>query len=158
MQIKSGDIYATIEAIGHHFKNNISNRFTRAALSLLVLDNATWNQIEEFTEKGDNYRYQGYHLDELYGFILAMSRFVAAARKQGTQALKFGGVDRLTAQDKVLRDMVVNNYASNLNILADLINKLYIKIVEIDKEQAAGKKPVYARFPELNELGRYLIG
>jgi len=158
MQIKTPEIYSMIEAIGHHYKNNISNRFTRGALSMLVIDNATWNQIEELTEKTDNYRYQGYHLDELYGFILAMARFVAAARKQGPQTLRYGGVDKLNAQDRVLRDMVVNNFASNLNILADSVNRLYVRIVEIDKAAALGRQPVCARFPELAELGRYLVG
>ncbi len=158
MQIKSPEVYSMIEAIGHHFKNNISNRFTRGALSLLVLDNATWNQIEELTEKTDNYRYQGYHLDELYGLILAMARFISAARKQVAQTIRYANVDRLTNQDKVLRDMVVNNFGSNLNILADSLNKLYIKIVDIDKENSAGRPPTYTRFPELNELGRYLVG
>lgn len=158
MQIKTPEVYAMIEAIGHHYKNNISNRFTRGALSMLVLDNATWNQIEELTEKSDNYRYQGYHIDELYGLILAMARFVSASRKQGSQTLRYGAVDKLSPQDRVLRDMVVNNFASNLNILADLLNKLYVKVVEIDKENAAGRQPVYVRFPELGELGRYLVG
>ncbi|PKL07534.1 MAG: hypothetical protein CVV51_13605 [Spirochaetae bacterium HGW-Spirochaetae-7] len=147
-----------IEAIGHHFKTNISNRFTRGALSMLVLDNATWNQIEELTEKSDNYRYQGYHLDELYGLILAMARFISAARKQAAQSLRYGNVDRLTSQDRVLRDMVVNNFSSNLNILADSVNKLYVKVVEIDKANSAGRPAIYTRFPELAELGRYLVG
>jgi hypothetical protein len=158
MQIKTPEVYSMIEAIGHHFKNNISNRFTRGALSMLVIDNATWNQVEELTEKSDNYRYQGYHIDELYGLILAMARFVSAARKQGNQILRYGSVDKLTAQDRVLRDMVVNNFGSNLNILADSVNRLYVKIVEIDKANAAGRQPIYARFPELGELGRYLVG
>ncbi|GAB1455581.1 hypothetical protein MASR2M48_08880 [Spirochaetota bacterium] len=125
---------------------------------MLVLDNATWNQIEELTEKSDNYRYQGYHLDELYGLILAMARFISAARKQGSQSLRYGNIEKLSAQDRVLRDMVVSNFSSNLNILADSVNKLYIKIVEIDKANSVGHQPIYARFPELGELGRYLIG
>jgi hypothetical protein len=158
MQIKTPEVYSMIEAIGHHYKNNISNRFTRGALSLLVLDNATWNQIEELTEKSDNYRYQGYHVDELYGLILAMARFISASRKQGTQTLRYGNVDKLNSQDRVLRDMVVNNFASNLNILADSINRLYVKVVEIDKASSVGHQPVYTRFPELGELGRYLVG
>jgi len=158
MQIKTPEVYSMIEAIGHHYKNNISNRFTRGSLSMLVIDNATWNQIEELTEKSDNYRYQGYHVDELYGLILAMGRFIFAARKQGGQILRYGNIDKLNAQDRVLRDMVVSNFSSNLNILADSINRLYVKIVEIDKANAAGRQPVYTRFPELGELGRYLVG
>jgi hypothetical protein len=158
MQIKTPEVHSLIEAIGHHYKTNISNRFTRGALSMLVLDNATWGQIEELTEKSDNYRYQGYHLDELYGLILAMARFISAARKQAAPAMRYGSVDKLSSKDRVLRDMVVNNFSSNLNILADSVNKLYIKVVELDREEAAGRQPTYARFPELNELGRYLVG
>lgn len=158
MQIKNPEVYSMIEAIGHHYKTNISNRFTRGALSMLILENATWNQIEELTEKTDNYRYQGYHLDELYALILAMARFISAARKQASQSLRYGSVDKLSPQDKVLRDMVVNNFGSNLNILADSLNKLYVKIVELDKDAAMGRQPVYLKFPELGELGRYLVG
>jgi len=159
MQIKNPEVYSIIESIGHHFRTNISNRFTRGALSLLPLDNVTWGQIEELTEKSANYRYQGYHLDELYLLILAMARFVAAARKQTLQILRYGGPgDKFSSQDRVLRDMVVNNFGSNLNILADSVNKLYVKVAEIDKEAAEGQGPVLSKFPELNEIGRYLVG
>lgn len=159
MQIKNPEVYSIIESIGHHFRTNISNRFTRGALSLLSLDNATWNQIEELTEKAANYRYQGYHLDELYVLILAMGKFISAARKQAAQTMRYGGAsDRLSAQDRVLRDMVVNNFSSNLNILADAVNKLYIKVTELDQEDAGDRPPVRVKFPELNELGRYLVG
>jgi hypothetical protein len=159
MQIKNPEVYSLIETIGHHFRTNISNRFTRTALALLVLDNATWNHIEELTEKSANYRYQGYHLDELYMLILAMARFVNAARKQTVQVLRMGsGADRLGSQDRVLRDMVVNNFGSNLNILADSVNKLYVKVVEIDKDEAGRSPTVLSKFPELSEIGRYLVG
>lgn len=159
MQIKNPEVYSIIESIGHHYRTNISNRFTRGALSILPLDNAAWNQIEELTEKAANYRYQGYHLDELYQLILAMGKFVNAARKQAAQTLRYGAAsDRLSAQDKVLRDMVVNNFDSNLNILADTVNKLYVKVFQLDQEDAGIRPTVRSKFPELNELGRYLVG
>lgn len=159
MQVKNPEVYSIIETIGHHYRTNISNRFTRAALSLLPLDNAAWNAIEELTEKSANYRYQGYHLDELYRLILAMARFVNVARKQTSQALRHGaGAERMGPQDRVLRDMVVNNFGSNLNILADTLNKLFIKAVEIDKEEAGRGPTVLSKFPELAEIGRYLVG
>ncbi len=159
MQIKNPEVYSIIESIGHHYRTNISNRFTRGALSLLSLDNATWGQIEELTEKAANYRYQGYHLDELYALILAMGKFVSAARKQASQSLRYGSSsDKLSAQDRVLRDMVVNNFGSNLNILADSVNRLYLKVIELDQEDAGDKPTVRSKFPELNEIGRYLVG
>lgn len=159
MQIKNPEVYSLIETVGHHYRTNISNRFTRGALALLPLDNATWGRIEELTEKSANYRYQGYHLDELYTLILAMARFVSSARKESIQVLRYGGAsDKITSQDRVLRDMVVNNFASNLNILADAINKLFVKVADIDKEDAGDRTTVLAKFPELNEIGRYLVG
>jgi len=160
MQIKNPEVYSLIESIGLHFNTNISNRFTRASLSLLPLDTTTWTQLEELTEKAANYRYQGYHLDELYAMILSMARFVSAARKQGTQYFKMtaGTTSKLTTQDKILHEMVINNFSSNLNILADSTNKLYIKVVELDKIAANGKPAIYTKHPDLAQLGRYLVG
>ena len=159
MQIKNPEVYSLIETIGHHFRTNISNRFTRGALSLLSLDNATWSAIEELTEKSANYRYQGYHLDELYMLILAMARFIGAARKQTVQVLRQGaGAERIGPQDKVLREMVVNNFSSNLNVLADSLNRLLVRVAEIDREEAGASLTVFSKFPELNEIGRYLVG
>ncbi len=160
MQVKNPEIFSLIESIGLHFNNNISNRFTRASLSLLPLDTTTWTQLEELTEKAANYRYQGYHLDELYEMILSMARFVSAARKQGTQYFKMaaGITTKLTSQDRILHEMVINNFSSNLNILADSTNKLYIKAVELDKQAANGKPAIYTKHPDLSQLGRYLVG
>lgn len=160
MQIKNPEVYSLIESIGLHFNNNISNRFTRSSLALLPLDTTTWSQIEELTEKTANYRYQGYHLDELYAMILSMARFVSAARKQGTQYFKLNSSasSKMSAQDKILHDMVINNFSSNLNILADSTNKLYIKTVELDKLAASGRPAIYTKYPDLAQLGRYLVG
>ncbi len=71
-------------------------------------------------------------------------------------SLLHGG--RQNTQDRVLRDMAVNNFGPNLNILADKIGDLYSKAVALDKEAAGRAGPAYARVPELSELGRYLSG
>jgi hypothetical protein len=60
--------------------------------------------------------------------------------------------------DKVLRDMAVNNFASNLKVLADLLNELYVKLVELDKADAKGHRPAYLSIPELEDIGQMLIG
>jgi hypothetical protein len=71
-----------IEQISEHYKTNISNRFIRPALLQLSLDKPTWDNIEDLTEKFDQYRYQGVHLDELYRQIIAIARFVYATRHE----------------------------------------------------------------------------
>jgi hypothetical protein len=161
MQIKNPEIFSLIESIGEHYRTNISNRFTRRALSNMTLDPATWNLIEELTEKSDNYRYQGYHPDELYSQVLAMARFIYQSRRQIQPNLRFlagsGAPGAMSPSDKVFRDMAVNNFAPNLKILADKVNELYLKVVAIDKEAAGQKPPVFSQISELKELGRYLV-
>jgi hypothetical protein len=162
MQLKNPEIISAIESMGEHYRSNISNRFTRRALSSMTLDPGTWNLIEDFTEKSENYRYQGYHLDELYSQILAMARFVYQARKQIGPSLRYlaqssGGAERFSDSDRILRDMAVNNFGSNLQILADRLNELYVKVAAIDKEAAGQKSPVYNQIAELREIGRYLV-
>jgi hypothetical protein len=161
MQLKNPEIFAAIDTIGEHFRANISNRFTRRALSTMTLDPGSWNLIEELTEKVDNYRYQGYHIDELYSQVLALARFVYQARKQIVPNLRFlagtGSPDRVSESDRIFKDMAVNNFGSNLKILADRLNELYVKVAEIDKQLAGSKPTVYSRIPELREVGRYLV-
>ena len=162
MQLKNPEIFSLVESIGEHYRTNISNRFTRRAISTMTLDAGTWNLIEELTEKCDNYRYQGYHPDELYAQVLAMARFVYQARREVLPNLRYlasasGGRERISPADKVFRDMAVNNFGPNLKILADKVNELYVKVVAIDKEAAGQKPPIYTQISELREIGRYLV-
>jgi hypothetical protein len=159
MQIKNPEIFSALESIGEHYRSNISNRFTRRAISSMVLDPGTWSQIEEMTEKLENYRYQGYHFDEIYGQILAMARFVYHARHDLLPNLRMlaSGGDKGGGSDAIFRDMAIANFGPNLKILADKVNELYVKVVAIDKESVGNKAPVFSQMPELREIGRYLV-
>jgi hypothetical protein len=160
MQIKNPEIFASVEGIAEHFRGNISNRFTRRGLSSMVLDPGTWNLIEELTEKFENYRYQGYHFDEIYGQILAISKFIYQARRDLVPNMRYlagAGGDRDSASDKVFRDMAIMNFGPNLKILADKVNELYVRVATIDRENSGPKGPVFSQIPELKEIGRYLV-
>jgi hypothetical protein len=160
MQIKNPEVMSAVEALGEHFRSNISNRFTRRGISSMVLDPGTWNLIEELTEKVETYRYQGYHFDEIYSQILAMARFVYQARREllpNIRLLASGGSDRIGGSDRVFRDMAIANFGPNLKILADMVNEIYMKVVAIDKENAGSKGPVFSQIPDLKEIGRYLV-
>jgi hypothetical protein len=121
------------------------------------MEKQSWDLIETLTEKIEQYRYQGFHLDELYRQIMAAARFVAVTRRDLVPSLRSrlaGG----SGPDKVLRDMAVNNFASNLQLFSDLLNELYVSLVELDKQNAKGRRPLYMNIPELNDVGRLLIG
>lgn len=157
MQVKDAEIFSLIETIGQHYRNNIGNRFLRRALSALVLEPGTWNLIELLTEKAENYRYQGFHIDELYQQIVAIARFIFETRKDILPNIRHLAGPANTDADKVYREMAINNFEANLRILSDYVNELYVKSVTIDKANAKGKPASYTRMPELAELGRYLV-
>ena len=158
MQIRDAQIMRQIERIGEHYRTNISNRFIRPILLQMPLDKEVWDMIEKLTEKVEQYQYQGFHLDELYRQVAAAARFVGITRRELVPNLRtrFGaGSD---GPDKVLRDMAVHNFASNLQVFSDMVNELYVKLVELDKLEAKGKRPVYMTIPELNDIGTLLVG
>jgi hypothetical protein len=155
-RIQDAVVIRLIERIGDHYRANISNRFLRPSLLQLPLDKMTWDQIELLTEKLELFRYQGFHFYELYRQIVASSRFVSVARNEmPSLRARLGGS---TGPDRVLRDMAINNFASNLQLFADLLNELYVNLVKLDQAAAKGRMPVYKQMPELNDIGRFLIG
>ena len=156
--VKDGYIMRLVERISEHYRANISNRFIRPALLQLSLEKATWDQIETLTEKFEQFRYQGFHLDELYRQIAASARFVYATRSEIAPSLRYRlGNTGASGVDKVLRDMAINNFSFNLQLFADMLYDLYIKLAEIDQAAAKGKRPLYKQIPELAGIGAQLI-
>jgi hypothetical protein len=39
-----------------------------------------------------------------------------------------------------------------------MVNELYIKLVELDKIDAKGRRPLYLSIQELQDIGRMLVG
>jgi hypothetical protein len=158
LQVRDAQIIRLIERIGEHYRTNISNRFIRPALLQLPLEKQSWDLIEVLTEKMEQFRYQGFLLDELYRQIVASARFVSITRRELVPTLRNRLSGGATGPDRVLRDMAVNNFGSNLQLFADLLNELYVNLVELDKQAAKGHKPLYLQLPELQDIGRLLIG
>ncbi len=157
MLTKNPEVISLVESIGDHYRNNIANRYTRRALSSLALDANTWTLIENLTEKGENYRYQGYHVDELYMQILALAKLIQHARRDIVPNPRIFAAGGDASNDRVFSGMAASNFASNLKVLADKVHDLYMKVVAIDKESSGPKAPYYTQLPELQELGRYLV-
>ena len=158
MLVKEAQIIRVIERIGEHYRINISNRFIRPALLQLPLEKQSWDMIEVLTEKVEQYRYQGFQLDDLYRQIVAAARFISITRRDLVPTLRNRLSGGTSGPDKVLRDMAVNNFGSNLQVFADLVNELYVSLVELDKSSSKGRRPLYLSMPELSDIGRLLIG
>ena len=157
-RIKDAHIIRTIELIGEHYRTNISNRFLRPLLLQLQIDKNTWDQIELLTEKVDLFRYQGFHLDELYRQIAACARFVEAASNNLIPSLKSKVNTMPNSADKILRDMAASNFGSNLQVFADMLNEVYVNLADLDKKTSGNEPPVYTQIQELHSVGRLLVG
>jgi hypothetical protein len=158
-QIRDAQVVRLVERISEHYRINISNRYIRPALLMLPLDKQTWDLLEVLTEKVEQFRYQGFHLDELYRQIAAAARFVSMVRRELVPGLRSrSGLPDASGPNRVLRDMAINNFASNLQVFADLVNELYVKLVEMDKADAKGHMPLYLQMSELQDVGRQLVG
>lgn len=157
-RIKDGQIIRLIEQIGVHYRANISNRFLRPVLLQLQIDKNTWDQIELLTEKVELFNYQGFHLDELYRQIAACARFVEVARYGMVPALKSKLNVAPNGPEKVIREMAANNFASNLQVFADLLNELYVGLMELDNQNTGKNPPVYTQIPDLYNVDHLLAG
>jgi hypothetical protein len=163
MQTKDEQIMNLIDTIGQHYRQNLGNRYVRNSFSILPLDARDWDLIESVTEKANYYQHQGYHFDELYERVLALGRFVYHARRELKPQLRarlgLGSQGPApVGNERLLRDMAVNNFGANLSILADMVNELYTLVVSLDNKSARGRKPVHESYGELSQIGSYLVG
>ena len=150
-------IMRLVERISEHYRTNIANRFIRPALLGMLLDKTTWDHIEILTEKFEQSRYQGFQLDELYRQVAALARFIGAARREIAPSLRgrlSGGSS--SGADKVLRDMAVNNFTANLQVLADLVFELYNRILDVDKEAARNARDPKDRIPLCEQVPEFI--
>jgi len=142
-----------IERLGEHYKTNISNRYIRPALLQLSLNKTTWDNVENLTEKSEQYRYEGFHFNELYRQIAATARFIVATRREVAPSLRYRLNDgSATGPDKVLRDMAVNTFSANLELFSKMLCELYVRVKDIDSINAKDKRPLYQQTPEFDDL------
>jgi hypothetical protein len=147
-----------IERVGEHYKTNISNRYIRPALLQLQLDKTTWDNIEDLTEKFEHYRYEGFHLDELYRQIVSTARFIAATRREVAPSLRYRLSDGgSSGPDRVLRDMAVNTFSANLELFAKLLCELYNRVKNLDAVHSNDKRPLYQQMPEFDNLDDLIL-
>ncbi len=164
-QVKNQEILGLLDKIADHYNNNIANRFVRPSFFKLTLDRREWDNIEVITSKSNVYKYQGFHLDDLYFKILSLAKFVSQARLNlqpnikafVLTALSGGRSSVPSMQDKILAEMAGNNFPSNLKVLSDLVNELYVKCTQLDTAAHPGKAAVYQKIPELKAIGSLLV-
>ena len=159
MAVKNTQIFSIIDRISEHYHQNIANRYIRKAFSDLTIEKGSWEKIEKLTDLSEYTRLQGYSFNELYDSIYALALLIKKLRSDVAPNLRFMlGHNKPSGNEKLLMDMAVINFNDNLGLFADMVNELYMKTVELDRVEAAGRAPIYTRMSELNEIGKLLIG
>jgi len=167
LPIKDGEIIQLIDRINEHFKNNITNRFLRKALLIMEIPQSEWDILDGFVDNAAYAKLEGYKFHEIYELIISAASFIHHAKKEIQPRLKSllssGSSSVLSKsgpesdKDKVLKEMAISNFGSNLSIYADLINELYLKTVAFDKKMHPNAKCEYEKNPDLQKVGQYLV-
>ena len=167
MPLRDSQVFALIDQIGEHYRNNISNRFLRHAYTQMIISREEWDRIDLLTNQGTMEKAQGYRFWDLYERLLAMALFISRARNDVAPNLRNlvasgprGPLTRSSsggANEDILREMAVSNFSANLDVLADKVHELYIRITTLDKESHSVKPPVYTRVPGLQDIGKLLV-
>ncbi len=158
MIIRDPAIPEIVLKIADHYNTNIATRFLRPFLAGILADSDLSRRISDITDHPEAYTSQGIHIDELYLQIQALARFVYLVRTDILPNIRhIAGSSGPGDSNKVFRDMAISNFASNMHVLADYVNELYVQTVQYDKEQSGNHRPVYRSIPGLEEVGRYLV-
>ncbi|MDR0556265.1 MAG: hypothetical protein LBG43_00105 [Treponema sp.] len=151
MKISDANITALIESLSNHYNTNITSRFMRPLLLQLSVKKWVWDAIDSFTLNVSLFDYQRFSYDDLYKQLLAFSHFIIVTRRELLPKLKNHTL-RFAGPDKILMDMAVNTFPSNINLLAEYTKQLYRKLVESDRVDSATREPAYLQYAELQDL------
>lgn len=157
MPVKDNAVYDQIDRIADRVDTILNNAFVRKALSRIDLPHEFRGGMDMLMARAESGRIVGYLFEELYRGILGLAIWTYKARTEFLPNMKFHLSHETLSQSELLREqMAAENLKSNLAILADEINDLYVVVVKHDKESHQRKEPVYTRIPELRDIGKYL--
>ena len=144
--------------IGRHYNENIATRFLRPLFAQILSNIDLSRHIVDLTEHSEDFVLQGFHLDDLYYDIIALSRFIYLVRRDvlpNINSITEANTKMATA-DKVYRNMAFSNLGPNVDILASLVLELYHATIEYDKKNSINGKEVSRRISGLADVERLL--
>ncbi|MDR3335749.1 MAG: hypothetical protein LBT16_00960 [Treponema sp.] len=143
-----------LERLGEHYRANIDTRFIRTALLQVSLEKSQWDLIDSLT-KADQLRFQGYMLENLYIQLAAARKLASLARRDLVPNIRnrVAAVGSSTGPERVLRDMAVNAFESNVEIFSQMIDQIFATLVKLDSaDRKNGRRPLCTQMPELADL------
>ena len=157
MSVRDYEINTQIDRITDHVDTILRNAFIKKSLSRIEISHEFQSGMDILLSRSDNYRVNGYLFDEIYRGILGLAMWSYRTRTEMLPELKYHlSGETMPEMDRLREQMALENLKSNLDILSDELNNLYVKTVALDKASHKRKDPVFERIEELKNLGQYL--
>lgn len=157
MPINDGQMLNKMEKMKESLNTLLSIRFVRNAYEHIDLAYTTRSITDSLIRQETMLRSHGYMFSEIYDIILAMAKLIHKFKTEIVPNAKtLLSADPRNAAEKLKEQMAAENLGSNVDVLCDDIQALYIYTVQLDKDSHFKKPPVFERTPELKEIGLYL--
>jgi hypothetical protein len=147
-------ILQMVEKLGEHYRTNIDTRFIRNALLQIPLEKNQWDLIEDLTNANQP-RFQGFMLGTLYRQLAAAARLGFLARRDLVPNIRnrVSVMGSGSGPERILRDMAVNAFGTNVDIFVQMVNQIFAALVEMDRaDRKNGRHPLYTQMSELVDL------
>ncbi len=161
MRIPDSGVRGILDEIRDHFSRYLYHQLLRRAFTGLDVSRSSWQQIHNVVDGDLAALSDGSTASptELYETISAFVEFTRACRLQVCGRIRelLGTSIGWSAEERMLRDITIGSFDTNLARLNGLVRTLFLTVVPVDREQN-GEQAVIRDFPELEEQVRGLSG
>ena len=115
--------------------------------------------VEDLPDSNKYYDSEGYDLNKLYDQILSFSSFLVIIKKeilprmQNEAAIR---IRKMSADNKIIYEMTLDNLPKNRKIFYELIIELFINAKKVDKRINGEENMLYIKLPYLREIEKNL--
>ena len=159
MKFKDEIIHELIDKLRNQYQPFIQNQFINFFLLDSNIPKNDWMDVEDLIDSNKYYDSEGYDLNKLYDQILSFSSFLVIIKKeilprmQNEAAIR---IRKMSANNKILYKMTLDNLPKNRKIFYDIIIELFINAKKVDKRINGEENMLYIKLPYLREIEKNL--
>jgi len=150
MNFKDKTIHDIIEKLRGQYQLFTGNQFINYYLNESNIPKNDWIDIEDLINSNRYFEAEGYELEKLYEQIHTFSTFLEKITKEILPKISRDSERRmaqLSADNRVLYKMTIDNTPGNLKIFYDIIIELYLNLKKIDQKFNGEDDMIIARLP-----------
>ena len=159
MNFKDKAVREVIDHLRQHYKVFTSNQFVSYYLNESGIPKNDWIDVEDLIESNKYYEGEGYDMERMYDQILSFSRFLDKLKKQMLSKMKGDAekrITRMSADNKILYKMTVDNAPGNVNIFYEILRDLFSQVKSIDEKANGPDRMIYGRHAYFKEIEKNL--